>query len=624
MATQYRTSHRHKESSKLHEEIARLNRELSTLSSLSALISRGDDLTTILRPVLPELSLKLNLDHSLIWLLDEQTKTFHPQLYFGLPHHLVREMAEQIHSLNYNGNPDPGAQFAFAREIAVVLTDVATREKLPEVLNVPLIAHQHLIGFLTLFSSKKSVFLNTSETCLTAIGLLLASTVYNARQAEIQKLQQQEIEAVHRSSLSLTASLELPQVLDAILSATLNLVPARNAYIFLYSEENDKISFSACRWADGRQTTEFTRPRPHGFTYAVARSGKLMTVEQMEQDPFFADAPSQYSGALMGLPLKIGQRVVGVMNVAYSYTHHFTESEISTLSLLASQAAIAIENARLFEQTQNYATRLEAQVASRTADLVAANEELILARDQANEASRAKTAFLANMSHELRTPLNAVIGYSEMLHDESDQMSKEEFSLYLRKIQDAGRHLLSLINDILDLSKIEAGKIQLYSESFGVQTLVQDVVSTIYPLASKGSNEIRVICPDNTGIMRTDVKRVRQVLLNLLGNACKFTENGIVTLQVERVEEQKKEWLVFRVIDTGIGISQDEMPRLFKEFSQADTSTTRKYGGTGLGLAISQNFCRLMGGQITVESAPGLGSTFTVRLPAEVTPLLDD
>ena len=242
--------------------------------------------------------------------------------------------------------------------------------------------------------------------------------------------------------------------------------------------------------------------------------------------------------------------------------------------------------------------------------------ELLDARRQAEAASSAKSQFLANVSHELRTPLNAIIGYSEMLVEQAEEQELEGFTSDLQKIRAAGRHLLTLINDILDLSKIEAGKMDLHPETLDVRALVEDVVSTARPLAEANGNRLELRCADGVGTMHSDLTRIRQVLLNLISNACKFTRDGRILLDVE-VERRDggEEGMVLRVSDSGIGMTTEQMGRLFEAFSQAEVSTAAKYGGTGLGLAISRRFCRLMGGDLAVESEVGKGSTFIVRLP---------
>ena len=251
-------------------------------------------------------------------------------------------------------------------------------------------------------------------------------------------------------------------------------------------------------------------------------------------------------------------------------------------------------------------------------------DNLAQARDQAMEATRTKSQFLANMSHELRTPLNAVIGIAEMLREDAEDDGLDDFIEPLDRINNAGKHLLNLINEILDLSKIEAGKIEMLSEDFEVKTMLDEVSTMVQPLALKNTNTLTVDCADDVGQMHADSTRVRQIIFNLLSNACKFTDKGTVTVTVRRQATAGGDCLSFAVADTGIGISQEQMARLFQEFSQADASTTRKYGGTGLGLTISQRLCKLMGGDISVESEPDVGTTFTAVLPVNVADIRED
>jgi len=260
---------------------------------------------------------------------------------------------------------------------------------------------------------------------------------------------------------------------------------------------------------------------------------------------------------------------------------------------------------------------MSAAIESDVAERQRAAQELARAREEAETANRAKSGFLANMSHELRTPMNAIIGYSEMLLEEMEEEADDAYAPDVKKVKAAGEHLLALINDILDLSKIEAGRMDLYLERFDLRQLIQDAVSTITPLVAKNRNEL-VTRLEDLGTVRADQTKVRQALFNLLSNAAKFTDEGTITLSARRERREEGDLIFLAVTDTGIGIAPEKISHVFEEFSQADESTTRDYGGTGLGLPISQRFCRLMGGDILVESDPGKGSTFTIQLPANV------
>ena len=298
--------------------------------------------------------------------------------------------------------------------------------------------------------------------------------------------------------------------------------------------------------------------------------------------------------SVLAVPLLREDKVVGAIVIRRKTAGEFSESVVSLVKNFASQSVLAIQNARLFQEVRDKSEQLEV-------------------------ASQLKSQFLANMSHELRTPLNAIIGVTEMLHEDAVDLKRDDDLEPLDRVLRAAKHLLALINDILDLSKIEAGKIDIHVEKFAIEPLVKDVVQTIATMATKNGNKLVIECAADIGVMNADQTRIRQALLNLASNATKFTEKGTVTISARRGVVDGREWVTMAVADTGIGLTPEQMDKLFQDFVQADASITRKYGGTGLGLAISRRFCQMMGGDITVASEAGKGSTFTIRLPTDNT-----
>ena len=254
----------------------------------------------------------------------------------------------------------------------------------------------------------------------------------------------------------------------------------------------------------------------------------------------------------------------------------------------------------------------------------AAEAALAAAKKAAEDANKAKSSFLANMSHELRTPLSAVIGYSEMLEEEAEETGEAAMLADLGKIKSNAKHLLGLINDVLDLSKVEANKMEIVADDIAIALFVDDAVGTVEPLIQRKSNRLVVDVGADAGSMHTDAVKLRQCLFNLIGNAAKFTEDGTITLSVRREAAATGDWISFAIRDTGIGMTAEQLARLFERFTQADETTTRKFGGTGLGLALSRSFARLLGGDIDVTSVEGQGTCFTVRLPARLPEPVED
>jgi signal transduction histidine kinase len=393
------------------------------------------------------------------------------------------------------------------------------------------------------------------------------------------------------------SAFDLQAVLDTLVESAARLCDADHAWFFRRDGE-------LYRWGAsyGHSKDEHERIKRHMLTLALspgrgaisARAvleGQPVQIADVLADPEYTLLDVQKIGNYrtgLGIPLLREGAPIGAFSLTRSQVRPFSDKQIELATIFADQAVIAIENVRLFDEIQDKSRQLA-------------------------EASQHKSQFLANMSHELRTPLNAIIGVSEMLREDAEAAKQDTEPL--DRVLGAGRHLLALINDILDLSKIEAGRMELNLDTFALPPLIDEVVKTIEPLAAKNGNQVAVHCDAAIGMIHADQMRLRQALLNLMSNANKFTEKGTVTIAAHQEQENGRDWVTLSVADTGIGMTPEQMGKLFQEFSQASSKTASKYGGTGLGLVISRRFCQMMGGDITVASKPGHGSTFTIRLP---------
>jgi len=581
--------------------------------------------------------------------------------------------------------------------------------------DVPLHIDGQVIGVLVVESAEPNAFTPSDFKVLSAVADFASLAIGRARLLVSERRRADEQKALLDTMADLSSERELSKLLQAVLERAVTLLGVTGGELAIYDEQTRELVIVASHHI-GKDSTGVRLGLGEGAMGTVAVTHEPLIIPEYDEwsgrSRSYSDVRSTVR-AVMAAPLLIGKRLVGAIASVHSDpARQFGADDLRLLNLFAPQAAIAIENARLYTEaqrqkeyfetvvvnspvaivtletngritsfnpaferlfgytqeegvgrdlddlintaeTQAEAKAYTSQATHRTARGIGKRRrkdgslldvelagvpvavegknvgimalyhdvtDLLSAKREAESANQAKSRFLANMSHELRTPLNAIIGYSEMLKEDAEENGDTAYIADLVKIRSSGKHLLALINDVLDLSKIEAGKMELYLETFDVRATIDDVVTTVEPLIAQNGNHLEVNCAPSLGAMRADMIKVRQTLLNLLSNASKFTDHGTVRLDVTRARTAQggRDEYTFRVSDTGIGMTDAQQAKLFEAFSQAEASTTRRFGGTGLGLAISRRFCEMMGGTITVESEHGRGSTFTVRLPASV------
>jgi GAF domain-containing protein len=462
-------------------------------------------------------------------------------------------------------------------------------------LNVPMLKGDELIGQISIFHQQVQPFTEKQIELVQNFAAQAVIAIENTRLLnELRESLQQQTATADVLKVISRSAFDLKSVLQTLVQSAGRLCGADYATI---SRQIDGVLFFAEAYGYSSDFIEYVKAMPveRGRGAATGRAlleGRVIHIADVLADPEYAWAEAQKLGGyrtVLAVPMLREGISTGVLTLTRSEVRPFTKKQIELVSTFADQAALAIENVRLFDEIQDKNRQLQM-------------------------ASENKSQFVSSMSHELRTPLNAIIGLTEMMVKNAARFGTEKAQEPLQRVNRAGTHLLGLINQVLDLSKIEAGKLELSPQTVQIAPLIEEVIGTARQLAEQNQNRLLVEAQENLGTLTVDPMRLRQILLNLLSNAFKFTKAGEVRLRARRVANGGR-WIEFAVADTGIGMTAEQQAKLFEEFSQADATTAQRFGGTGLGLAITRKLARLMGGDVTVTSEPGKGSVFTVRLP---------
>ncbi len=598
---------------KLAEEaLARRAREMAALYEISLEINAQRDHTALLHAIVERAAALVGASVGGLYLLRPDKQSLELVFSHNLPGAFVGTVLQLGEGLSGRvlaaGEPLMVSNYSEREGQAAAYRATDFRR----VLGVPLKLRGEVIGVINVTDERCIGPFDESEIRLVSLfAEQAANAIANARLLEDAQRRAAELDALREASLSVTSSLELHTVLETILESAMQLIGGlQNAHIFLYSA--GELRFGAALWTDGARDQPLAEPRPEGLTYTVARSGEMVVVSDIHDHPLFVGAPANWYGAIVGLPLTVADRVVGVMNVSSAQPRKWADAELRMLRLLAAQAAIAVENAQLHEVILRHAAELELRVAERTTELTQREAALRAANERLQALDQLKNQFVANVSHELRTPLANIKTHLYLL----ERGRPDKQAPYLATIRRETDLLGNLIENLLQLSRLDQGKSQPDLRGTDVNALALTLASDRMALfAAYGLTLESDVTPGLPPAL-ADPQLVTQVMTNLLTNAMHYTHRGgVVRLCTGVGAAHHRNWVTIAVNDTGMGIPEEERMHLFERFFRGDAARRSNVPGTGLGLAICAQLVEQLHGQITVESVVGKGSTFTVWLP---------